>query len=604
MDNVSKLNLLQLKLFIADSYNENQCIDNCIEKRLQSLECIPNPFTTEMLVPIDSNQISNRVCNKSINITINDTIDVELCVKECPKHCSKKFRKLTLKASHKTFTGDSYLIIKNSQAKMFSYQAEENHSLIQYVADLGGLFGLYLGISFIEIGTLINHLVSFLKRLLNTCMNMEIFRIMTRIKRNIHNLILLLTNIEQINFKIVSKLIFPPMFIYQLFIMIDSYFKYSTETNYEFIPYNITDNKYSVNEFPSITVCNELLLDKIWFDNYSESDLFQNINTEVYWLNDKLNEYCQHYSPFIDYIVKNITNKQVKFSIFNYIAKYLNYFGYILPNSYDDNEEIFCKKILPMLNFLVYKLMANDRDEFKRTIVRINDKYSNGLNETQQLLDFYGQHYSCATNMPSFHCSDLSPIFGLLSPHGKCHTFLYNHDKHQRHAKSIDIRLNIFLDDQGFRLLSYPYYLSNRIILQDKSAPPSEESIEIIPFSNYEHYANDMAIELKKTLIKRLQEPYETRCHDYGDSNMDICMNECYMKKYRDKFNCLPNHNKYHTIFMNSIDKNNSNGERKLFCPEQIINNIIILEKHIRQYCEGLCASPCLETYYQANIGK
>ena len=64
--------------------------------------------------------------------------------------------------------------------------------------------------------------------------------------------------------------------------------------------------------------------------------------------------------------------------------------------------------------------MANDLDEFNKIIRRMDNKHSHGLNETKQLLDFYGQHYSCVTNKPSINC----PISGLLSPLGKCHTFL------------------------------------------------------------------------------------------------------------------------------------------------------------------------------------
>ena len=98
--------------FITGSYNLKQCVDNCFEKYLQSLECIPNPFTTESFVLNHSNQTSLKICDK----TINNTIDSNKCVKECPKHCSKKLTKLNLKASHKTFIGDSYMKIKKGSS--------------------------------------------------------------------------------------------------------------------------------------------------------------------------------------------------------------------------------------------------------------------------------------------------------------------------------------------------------------------------------------------------------------------------------------------------------------------------------------------------------
>ena len=137
-------------------------------------------------------------------------------------------------------------------------------------------------------------------------MNMEIFRMMTKFKRILKRVILILNYIEQIDFKIISKLIFPPMFIYQLFIMINSYFQYSTQTNYEFIPYNISDNKYSVEEFPSITVCNEQLFDKIWFKDYYDSDNIDmnRLKLQEQFSNEEINEnleyFCQNSLPYLE----------------------------------------------------------------------------------------------------------------------------------------------------------------------------------------------------------------------------------------------------------------------------------------------------------------
>ena len=96
-----------------------------------------------------------------------------------------------------------------------------------------------------------------------------------------------------------------------------------------------------------------------------------------------------------------------------------------------------------------------------------------------------------------------------------------------------------------------------------------------------------------------MEKPYDTQCREYGDSNQIDCLNKCYMKIYRRNFNCLPNLNKYHTILLNSY---NNKDERKLFCPDQLINNITNIEQNIQQYCDGLCGSPCLEIFYHADV--
>ena len=123
------------------------------------MECIPNPFTTESFVLIDSNQTSIKICGNIKNITI----DIKHCHKDCPKKCLQNYNKLKIETSINNYNGDSYLKIRNEKKKKFSYKAESQLSLIKYIADLGGLFGLYLGISFIEMGKLIKYLISLFK---------------------------------------------------------------------------------------------------------------------------------------------------------------------------------------------------------------------------------------------------------------------------------------------------------------------------------------------------------------------------------------------------------------------------------------------------------
>ena len=215
------------------------------------MECIPNPFTTESFVLNDFNQTSIKVCNNSMDITI----DYKHCYRECPKQCKQIYTK-----------------IAKYHGKQFSYQAENQLSLIKYFANLGGLFGFYFGISFVQLGTLINQSIKHLKRVMNYFINFKIFKIITRLRKSLQKFIYLLNYIQRIDFTIISKLMFPPILIYQIFTMFNLYFQYSTQTYYHFIPYNISENKYSVNEFPAITVCNEQIFDKIWFKDYYDPE--------------------------------------------------------------------------------------------------------------------------------------------------------------------------------------------------------------------------------------------------------------------------------------------------------------------------------------------
>ena len=141
----------------------------------------------------------------------------------------------------------------------------------------------------------------------------------------------------------------------------------------------------------------------------------------------------------------------------------------------------------------------------------------------------------------------------------------------------------------------FPLYLLNKVLLHNKLTFPSYNSLENIPLSNDNLFSKDMSIELKKTVIKRLEKPYDTECHDYGESNEIDCLNKCFLKKYLDKFNCIPNHNKYHTLVLNFTE------DRKLFCP-YFLFNITEFEKSIQTYCNNICDKPCIDTIFKANI--
>ena len=186
------------------------------------------------------------------------------------------------------------------------------------------------------------------------------------------------------------------------------------------------------------------------------------------------------------------------------------------------DKTLYCDILISMVGFIINKLMANDYQEFRYKMLRFEDKYSHGLTPVKQLFDFYGQHYRCVTNEPSIDCSQFSPKLSLLSPSGKCHTFLSNNFD-QIYVKSINILINIFVLG-GASISRYPHFLSYKVLLNDKATLLSTNLVEIIPISIDDLISRDMTIKLKKTVIKRLEKPYDTECHDYGDSNQINCL--------------------------------------------------------------------------------
>ena len=64
------------------------------------------------------------------------------------------------------------------------------------------------------------------------------------------------------------KMMSIPMLFVQNYFLISDYFEYFTQISVEFPKYSVneTNSKVSINEFPSITVCNEHMFEKILFD--------------------------------------------------------------------------------------------------------------------------------------------------------------------------------------------------------------------------------------------------------------------------------------------------------------------------------------------------
>ena len=330
---------------------------------MQSLDCIPNPFITESFVLINSNQTSPKICNKLQTIPI----DIIPCHKDCPKNCLQHYNKLKIETSISNYHGDSYFKIVNEKKKQFSYKAESELNFIKYIADLGGLFGLYLGISVIDMAKIIKYSIALAKQFLNYIKDIKIFKIIVRLKIFLMKLKIILNYFDLINFTLIAKITMNPIFIYELLSMINLYFQYSTQTHYQFIVYNISHNRYSLNEFPAITVCNEQIFNKIWFQGYYDID---NVNgwkytsKRLFKYQKYIQKICHSSSDYLTHIQNNITNEHVKKSIFTIIVQYFFYYIGILPISNGVNTNTYCHKYISMLDFIVNKFMANDNVEF------------------------------------------------------------------------------------------------------------------------------------------------------------------------------------------------------------------------------------------------
>ena len=90
-----------------------------------------------------------------------------------------------------------------------------------------------------------------------------------------------------------------------------------------------------------------------------------------------------------------------------------------------------------------------------------------------------------------------------------------------------------------------------------------------------------------------MPKPYETQCQEYGNSNRQYCLNKCYIDGYRDKYDCIPNQNKLHTLI---IDDNSTFIK---FCDQEMdLNNI---EISLKIDCDSKCGDPCNEILFDSS---
>ena len=235
--------------------------------QFQQNQCTKNPFIEENSTFHDSNKIHNKICDKPMNLTNVGT-----------KSCRIEFYKIRSENNLAKNHGDSTLRIHGNILVEHKYTAFARMGLVEFMANIGGLFGLYLGMSVIDMSEIIKLLIPLAKNISRCLKKLTIFKIFrTKVFKLIINIFKIQQFIETINWKRLFTIMSIPVLIVQLYKSIQYYLDFSTEISFEFIPYNRNLTKYSLSDFPAITVCNEHIFDKILFEPnfiqaYIESD--------------------------------------------------------------------------------------------------------------------------------------------------------------------------------------------------------------------------------------------------------------------------------------------------------------------------------------------
>ena len=136
-----------------------KCKINCLEELyLNKYKCLPNPYINEEYVFIDINRDLNICENNSMNFNI----DSEFCDKHCVRNCIEEYHKLDFDYQFSFKGKDSEITVKYDKSPEFRYIAERKLSFVLFLSNIGGLFGLWFGLAFIDVSKLIKPILRFI----------------------------------------------------------------------------------------------------------------------------------------------------------------------------------------------------------------------------------------------------------------------------------------------------------------------------------------------------------------------------------------------------------------------------------------------------------
>ena len=498
--------------------------------------------------------------------------------------CCHYFYKLFLDNDFFNYNDNTVMKIQHTKKEQLIYKAEPSLEFVDFISNIGGLFALYFGLSFIDISDILKSITRRLKCYLQKIIFYRKIMVFIRyFKLSHHKILEHIKLITKIPWNIILTILSSPFFVSQIIDLIINYFQYSTQISFEFVEYQQKNQKISINEFPAITVCTDHMFEKAFFDKYY-----------IYYSKDRMFDMSIRLNSPFGYD----DTKRCALKSDNYIQKYnlttsnINILNFII-NHCDksfDNENIF--------QFLCNYFNINNEEEYNQVIERIEDKNNHGLNGTLDLLDFYVNHHMCRTLYePNVNCQDLGEIIKIFSPFGKCHTYLMgnnNNNINNNNQTYVD-RISLLTGDAKGELRTY---LKRNFILHSANHLPIWTSHQFRVTDVEYGQKNSFVIRIIKNQFIKLPPPYDERCNIYSERQQFECMNKCIEIYYKQKFQCFPIINNYHTILVDDLifEKN------FVFC-----NNSHYISKKNELFissCNSLCPVPCTKTYFNEQISQ
>ena len=207
------------------------------------------------------------------------------CEKICIKDCNEKYFSTRFDNSVVLYKNVTNLWIKYRHSLEYEYIAKHKYSFVDYMSNIGGLFGLWFGITFIDMSQWIKTILGKFENFIWTYINfrsiaqliayIKAIRLIVIILNKLRNFILFL---KVLNWRKFIQVLSLPLILFQIWKLTDEYLEYPMDVSVEWIPLRDSLNRLSDESIPAITVCYEHIFEKFLFDEelvkYFEKILF------------------------------------------------------------------------------------------------------------------------------------------------------------------------------------------------------------------------------------------------------------------------------------------------------------------------------------------
>ena len=137
------------------------CQSRYVNKYYSSYKCLPNPYINQEFILLNASQTQYKICDNNHTNYVNITNIVDKYDCDCDTNCDQKYYSLELEDIEYTARNDSKIRIQYKISQEFHYNSHKKYSFVDFLSNIGGLIGLWFGMSFIDTSALIRQTLNY-----------------------------------------------------------------------------------------------------------------------------------------------------------------------------------------------------------------------------------------------------------------------------------------------------------------------------------------------------------------------------------------------------------------------------------------------------------